>query len=136
MILLQVLQDMQPNLRHQLPGAWRLLKTWHINEIPNRAPPLPEHIVHALAGRAFFHGWNAFGVSLLLGFYTMLRTGELLALRSSSLTGNDRHSQILVSLGLQRVENVKEPPRVWCWVTPPLLLSFGIGSLLSLPPSP
>lgn len=44
------LQDMQPNLRNQLPGAWRLLKTWHVNEIPNRAPPIPEHVLHAMTG--------------------------------------------------------------------------------------
>ena len=52
------LQDLQPNLRHHLPGAWRLLKTWSINEIPCRAPPLPEHLVHAMAGWAFFKGYN------------------------------------------------------------------------------
>eukprot|EP00435_Cladocopium_sp_Y103_P004044 s5827_g1.t1 len=26
------LQDLQPNLKNSLPGAWRLLKTWHVNE--------------------------------------------------------------------------------------------------------
>ena len=38
------LQDIQPNLRGNLPGSWRLLKTWSINEIPARAPPCPEHV--------------------------------------------------------------------------------------------
>ena len=79
------LQDIQPNLRGNLPGSWRLLKTWSINEIPARAPPCPEHVVHAMAGWAFFKGWYAFGVSLMLGFYSMLRTGELHGLRSSHL---------------------------------------------------
>lgn len=27
----------------------RILKTWSINEVPNRAPPMPEHVVHALS---------------------------------------------------------------------------------------
>ena len=39
---LAALQDSSPKLRGAIPGAWRLLKTWHVNEIPCRAPPLPE----------------------------------------------------------------------------------------------
>ena len=92
-------QDLQPNLRTRLPGAWRLLKTWHINEIPNRAPPLPEHVLRAMAGWAFFKGHFTFGVSLLLGFYTMLRTGELLGLRCSHLLCTGKQRQALISLG-------------------------------------
>ena len=41
------LQDVTPKLRGCLPGSWRLLKTWAVNEVPNRAPPLPEHVLHA-----------------------------------------------------------------------------------------
>jgi hypothetical protein len=33
------LQDFDPRLKGQLNLTWRLLKTWVINEIPNRAPP-------------------------------------------------------------------------------------------------
>ncbi len=75
------LQDMDPKLRGQLPGSWRLLKTWAINEIPNRAPPLPEHVLHAMCGWAVLKQHYGFAVSLLLGFYGMLRTGELLEVR-------------------------------------------------------
>jgi len=96
------LQDLQPNLRHHLPGAWRLLKTWAINEVPNRAPPLPEQVVHAMAGWGFFHGHNSFAVSLLIGFYTMLRSGELLGLRSSHVLCAPRDRQVLISLGLTK----------------------------------
>ena len=35
------LQDFDPKLKGMLPGSWRLLKTWNISEIPNRAPPCP-----------------------------------------------------------------------------------------------
>eukprot|EP00438_Fugacium_kawagutii_P016937 Skav234517 [mRNA] locus=scaffold2162:214817:223139:- [translate_table: standard] len=96
------LQDMQPNLRHCLPGSWRLLKTWATNEIPSRAPPLPEHLVHAMAGWGFFKGHNAFATSLLLGFYTMLRSGEIIALSNSHVTANPREKQVLVSLGFTK----------------------------------
>ena len=96
------LQDTQPGLRGSLPGAWRLLKTWSINELPNRAPPLPERVVLAMAGWAFFHGHVSFGVSLVVGFYTMLRSGELLALRSSHIMCTPRDPQALISLGLTK----------------------------------
>ena len=96
------LQDLQPDLRNHLPGAWRLLKTWSINEIPARAPPIPDHVVQAMAGWAFFKGLYSFGVSLLLGFYCMLRTGEILALRSSHLFCGAQDKQVVVSLGLTK----------------------------------
>eukprot|EP00435_Cladocopium_sp_Y103_P016127 s2269_g4.t1 len=93
------LQDQDAKLRGHLPGAWRLLKTWSLNEIPSRAPPLPEHVLHAMAGWAFFHQQFSFGVSLLLGYYAMLRTGELLGLKASHLMCDKQHSKVLVSLG-------------------------------------
>ena len=96
------LQDTQPGLRGNLPGAWRLLKTWSVNEIPNRAPPLPEKVVWCMAGWAFFNKHYSFGVSLLIGFYTMLRSGELLALRSSHLLCAPQEHQVLISLGLTK----------------------------------
>ena len=96
------LQDLQPNLKNSLPGAWRLLKTWHVNEVPNRALPLPEHIVQAMAGWGFFKGHITFAIFLLVGFYTMLRTGELLGLRSSHLLCESVHNQVLISLGLTK----------------------------------
>eukprot|EP00435_Cladocopium_sp_Y103_P061611 s423_g23.t1 len=96
------LQDHQPNLKNCLPGAWRLLETWHVNEIPNRAPPLPASVVHSMAGWAFFHNHVTFGVSLLVGFYTMLRTGELLGLRSSHLMCQPTSNQVLISLGFTK----------------------------------
>lgn len=94
------MQDLQPNLENSLPGA--LLKTWHVNEVPNRAPPLPEHIVQAMAGWGFFKGHITLAISLLVGFYTMLRAGELLGLRSSHLLCESVRNQVLISLGLTK----------------------------------
>eukprot|EP00438_Fugacium_kawagutii_P010420 Skav220420 [mRNA] locus=scaffold639:671867:673685:+ [translate_table: standard] len=96
------LQDMQPNLRGHLSTSWRLLKAWHANEIPNRAPPLPEHLLQAMVGWALFHNHNSFAVSLLIGFYGMLRTGELLQVRASHLTVSTRERQALLSLGFTK----------------------------------
>lgn len=96
------LQDLQPNLKGQLAGAWRLMKAWTVNEIPNRAPPFPEHLLLALVGWAFFKNEYTFGISLLIGFYTMLRTGEVLGLRASHLMCSPHERQVLISLGLTK----------------------------------
>jgi hypothetical protein len=96
------LQDHDIKLKGELAGAWRLLKTWSVNEIPNRAPPLPQHVVHAMVGWAFFHQRFSFGLPLLLGFYGMLRTGEILDLRASQLLCDKRNPKVILSLGLTK----------------------------------
>ena len=96
------LQNQDAKIRGHLPGAWRLLKAWATNEIPNRAPPLPEHVVHAMCGWAIFHQHYAFAVSLLVGFYGMLRTGELLGLNRSDFMGSQGGRKVLLSLGLTK----------------------------------
>ena len=96
------LQDFDVKLRGNMPGAWRLMKTWSQNEIPNRAPPLPEHVVHAMCGWAFFHNHLSFAVSLMIGFYGMLRTGEILGLRKSHFTVDPSGRKAVLSLGLTK----------------------------------
>ena len=71
------LQNTEPHLKGQLLGSWRLLKVWSQQEIPNRAPPLPEIILHAMVGRAIMRHDTSFALSLLLSFYGMLRTGRI-----------------------------------------------------------
>lgn len=70
------LQDAEPHLKGKLQVTWRLLKTWHVNEIPNRAPPMPETVLHAMLGWCLFHEHYAFCASLCLAFYGLLRTGD------------------------------------------------------------
>ena len=96
------LQDQDVRLRGQLPGAWRLLKTWSQHEIPCRAPPLPAHVLHAMVGWAIFHQLFTFAISLLIGFYGMLRTGEIIGLRGSHILSDSRSNTILISLGLTK----------------------------------
>ena len=96
------LQDQDVRLRGQLPGAWRLLKTWSQHEIPCRAPPLPAHVLHAMVGWAIFHQRFTFAISLLIGFYGMLRTGEIIGLRGSHILSDSRSNKILISLGLTK----------------------------------
>lgn len=75
---------------------------WLINEVPCRAPPLPEHLVKTMAGWFSFKGHYSFGILFLVGFYSMLRTGEIVNLRSSSIISGPRDKQILISLGLTK----------------------------------
>ena len=51
------LQNLEPHLKGRLATVWRWLKVWSQNELPNRAPPMPESVVHAIAGRAILSRW-------------------------------------------------------------------------------
>ena len=96
------LQDLDLKLKGSLQICWRLLKAWASHEIPNRAPPFPGVILHALVGRAFFLKDEAFGLSLLVAFYGMLRTGELLGLDSSKISMNGPTQPAIISLGFTK----------------------------------
>ncbi len=96
---LAAVQDKQPQVKGCLQGSWRLLKTWNLNEIPNRAPPLPESALHAMVGHAFAHNRPLFGLSLLVGFYGMLRTGELLQLQPSHVAQPRVLDPAIIALG-------------------------------------
>ena len=96
---LAALQDTSPQVKGSIPCAWRLLKTWHMNEIPPRAQPLPERVLIALAGYFMFKEDPAMALSLLLGFYSMLRTRELLAIRNKDVTVDAQQRSGVVSSG-------------------------------------
>ena len=119
------LQDAEPQVRGQLQGTWRLLKAWNQNEIPNRAPPLPLDVLKAMVGYSLFKGEFAFGLSLLLGFYGVLRTGEILGLRSSDISMDKPSGPAVISLGLTKggkrtgasesVTITTDHPLRWLW---------------------
>ena len=58
-----------------------------------------------MVGWSFFHQQFSFGVSLLLGYYAMLRTGKLLGLRASNLLCERHQPTVVVSLGLAKSGN-------------------------------
>ena len=99
---LAALQDQDPRLKGQLQLSWRLLKTWHTHEIPSRAPPFPEYILHCLVGWALTkHNFN-FAVSLLVGFYAILRTGELLAIQRRHISFSVQSGVAVITLGFTK----------------------------------
>ena len=99
---LAALQDRDPKLKGLLPLSWRLMRTWTTNELPNRAPPLTEGVLRAMVGWSFFHEHFRFGISLLVGFYGLLRTGELLALQAWQFQTAGSSTPVVVSLGLTK----------------------------------
>ena len=75
------IQHFIPSARHHLPGSWRLYGPWSRREMPSRAPPILKLQVYALAHYCREQRWFSTMLLLLVGFHTLLRTGELLAMR-------------------------------------------------------
>ena len=99
---LAAIQDHDPKVKGWLPSSWRLLKTWSTNEPPNRAPPMTESVLRALTGWAFMHDHFKFGVSLLVAFHGLLRTGELLGLQCFQIHMSSPTQPAVISLGLTK----------------------------------
>ena len=55
-----------------------------------------------MVGWAFFHEHFRFGISLLVGFYGLLRTGELLALQEWQFQTSSSNEPVVLSLGLTK----------------------------------
>ena len=96
------LQDLDPKLKGLLLMSWRLMRTWTSNDVPNRAPPLTESVLKAMAGWSIFNEPALFALSLLVGFYGMLRTGELLALPAWQIHMTCASQPADISLGLTK----------------------------------
>lgn len=96
------LQDRDPMVKGSLGGTWRLLKTWVANELPCRAPPLTEDALHTLLGHALFHERPLFALSLMIGFYGLLRAGEILNIKNKDVSQANPSSVAVISLGLTK----------------------------------
>ena len=96
------LQDLKPRLRGQLSLSWRLVKTWQRKEIPLRAPPFPETVLHALCGYFLLSGEPLMALALEVAFYGVLRTGELLSLSSHQVEVAPNDACAVLNLGLTK----------------------------------
>lgn len=132
------LQDADPRLKGQLPLTWRLLKVWHTHEMPNRAPPMPEVVLRAMVGYCIFHGKTLFGLSLLVAFYGMMRTGEVIGLRRSQLEIKREAGPAVLSLGLTKSgkrQGASESVTLSVFEVTRRLLQWKNSSIASLTPS-
>lgn len=75
------LQYHLPQSMGRLRHSWKLVKVWQKLEPPRRVLPLSPLVVTAFAGVASALGYWAEASALLVGFDTMLRSGELYRLR-------------------------------------------------------
>ena len=74
------LHHFAPWLKGHLQASWRLFRLWRRIERPTQAPPLPEQIAMAFVGRALELQNINLALGICLGFWGLLRTGELLDL--------------------------------------------------------
>ena len=100
--VLAALQDSQPHLKGKLLQSWRLMKTWVVHEVPNRAPPLPLEHLEAMVGYSLFKERPLFALSLLVGYFGLLRTGEILSLSANHVSVTSPKGPAVISLGLTK----------------------------------
>ena len=92
------LQDIRPRFRGFLALSW-LIKTWQKQEIPQRAPPLPEDGLHAMCGYFLSRRQHQLSLALEVGYYAVLRTGELLTLTGNQIAVSSNCECAVLSLG-------------------------------------
>eukprot|EP00438_Fugacium_kawagutii_P027735 Skav224788 [mRNA] locus=scaffold764:22465:23439:+ [translate_table: standard] len=78
-------QFMLPHMKHSLPLAWRLVKTWTKHEMPTRAVPLDAHTVLSFCALFVIWGEKRLAAGILVAFDFFLRTGELFTIRRNQV---------------------------------------------------
>ena len=96
------LQDLKPRLRGAFGLSWRLIKTWQRREVPVRAPPFPEGVLHCLCGYFIQMGDAGLALALEVAFYGLLRTGELLTVGSHQIEVAPNDACAVLNLGLTK----------------------------------
>ena len=97
--LISGLSHFMPSLAKGLTESWRLFKVWQRNEMPNRAPPVWLHLVHALMGYALGDGDLAMACWIGVAFQNLLRTGEATSLKLQNFDFGLKGQAFAVNLG-------------------------------------
>ena len=90
-------QVLRPRLKQSLQSTWNTLKSWEEQKPAGLRPPMPLPLLCVLVCKARVlaqesgesktrDAWMIFSALLLIGFFGLLRPGELLALRASDAT--------------------------------------------------
>ena len=80
-----------------LPVGWNWLSVWDRHEMPWRSAPLNPEQILAMAGLFFFYEVPEMAVLVTLGFHCMLRTAEVLAIRSCHVAFTSDRASIVLS---------------------------------------
>lgn len=75
----------EPWAKKQILKAWKLFSIWRKFESPDRVSPLTHEIVYSWMNYAIDHNHLIFAGLLGLGFFALLRTGELLKVTAEDL---------------------------------------------------
>ena len=79
------LHHYEPWTKRHLPLSWKMFGIWRKLESPDRAPPVTREIIYAWSFYAIDHCDFIFAGLLLLGFFALLRTGEILQVTAADL---------------------------------------------------
>ena len=108
----------EPWSRKKIPNTWRLFAVWRKLEVPSRAPPLTSTLIDAMAMFCIHHDDLPMACLLLIGFYGLLRTGELLSLRACDLLISTNRAIIsLLDTKSGQRQGVSEMVHVDHWMT-------------------
>ena len=67
-----------------------------------RAPPLTVPLLFSLCGVAMESNQPAFAVAMMVGFFSLLRTGEIAKIQAKDVTINQQGNQAVINLGLTK----------------------------------
>eukprot|EP00438_Fugacium_kawagutii_P022536 Skav206046 [mRNA] locus=scaffold587:199128:206053:+ [translate_table: standard] len=94
------LHHFAPWMRGTLQGAWKLFRLWRKVERPQQAPPLPESFAEAFVARCLEADDINMAAALSIGFWGLLRTGEILSLYPHQILVG--HQDVILQLGLTK----------------------------------
>lgn len=98
-----LMQIMRPRLKRKLQGSWSAIRSWEEQEPSNYRPPIPVPLLAALICKARLKAetapdkkgrflWHCFGTLLMVGFFGLLRPGEIFCLRARDLAVSNSFS--------------------------------------------
>ena len=79
-----------------------MFKAWSRQELPARAPPMPEEWVLASAALAVRHGWGDVAVVICVAYFGLLRTMEAASLLAGDCAPAADFSKWVLNLGLTK----------------------------------
>lgn len=114
-------QVCRPRLKHKLKQTWASLKSWEEHEPGRLRPPLPIAVMMGMICQARIsselatsssdrHKWLTFSTLIMMGFFGLLRPGELLNLRRKDL-GLPHHVSLAlpsVTISLDKPKNFRQ----------------------------
>ena len=117
-------QHYLPWLKGKLQSPWKLFQIWKRTETVQQATPFPHSVLHALVFRAVEMGSLRLAALMAAGFFGLLRTGELLSLRTSNVMLDSKTLCINLGLtktgfrqGVEEIVLIRNPRCLLLWKT-------------------